>query len=145
VATDRELAKEAYTSNPNITYGQIAKRFKVHERTIKRWATADNWQGERKVVALVNAPAPQVRSVSGEIIPIDIVEATIQDLQGEMAAGIQARDKAAIAGKLRDLLIYREQLLPPTLSDLVEQLVADLVRLDVDIVEFVAELKAKWK
>jgi hypothetical protein len=145
VATDRELAKEAYTSNPNITYGQIAKRFRVHERTIKRWATADNWQGERKVVALVNAPAPQVRSVSGEIIPIDIVEATIQDLQGEMAAGIQARDKAAIAGKLRDLLIYREQLLPTTLSDLVEKLVADLVRLDVDIIEFVAELKSQWK
>lgn len=145
MATDRELAKEAYTSNPNLTYAQIAKRFKVHERTVKRWATADNWQGGRKVVSLVSSPVTPVRSPSGEIVPIEIVEQTIQDLQGEMAAGIQARDKAAIAGKLRDLLVYRDQLQPPTLPELVDKLVADLVRLDVDIVEFVTELKVKWR
>lgn len=47
--TDRQKAKRDYIGG-GISYGQIAKKYKISASTVKRWAKADGWQEARAQV-----------------------------------------------------------------------------------------------
>jgi hypothetical protein len=148
----RQLAGDTYAKT-DLTLPQIAKKFKVSDRTTQTWSSEDNWDLQRtahresnkpqNVVEFARQPReerPLIRSMASSQDPIEIADMIIKDLQGEMAVEGAGREKAAVANALREWVKYRSELLKPkTAADFADQLIAS----GVSIREFVQLLKER--
>jgi hypothetical protein len=141
--------KRSYMANVSVE--EIARTFGVGQRSIERWIAAEDWATEKKannVIDLTNRPKPGRsrppmvrRDKEGEMSAVEIANNAIADLYGEMARGLEGRDKAAVANCLRAWVEYRERIRPATIEGLVEQVVLSLSEWGLSPVDFAKALR----
>lgn len=79
-SSDQEKAEKLYVEGGS-TYATLAKRFKVSERTIKRWAEAGNWQTKKKIQEVASqAIAEEVSEELAKPISAKSVRAAMQGM-----------------------------------------------------------------
>lgn len=137
--------QEAYV-NSNLSSEELADQFNVSDRSIRGWAKAEAWDAQRKAKNVIDfaqrkSDRPPVRARVNSDDALAIADLVIADLQGEMAQGITAKDKSAVANSLKTWVEYRRKLKPPTVADLVEL----AIELNVGPDEFLTELRNAWK
>jgi hypothetical protein len=151
----RNLAGETYAKT-ELTLPQIAKKFKVSDRTVQTWSTEDHWEAQRtaqksiapqNVIDFARQPkaetTPLIRSRAAIKVdnPIEIANTVIKDLQGEMVAGMPGKDKASVANALKAWVEYREKLQPVTVEDLADQVIQKLHDWNLSARDFAIALK----
>lgn len=148
----RNSAGETYAKT-ELTLQEIAKKFKVSDRTVQTWSSEDNWELQRtahreinkpqNVVAIESARQPRenprsIRRAHPENT-LEILNDAIAELYGDLGHAV-GKDKAAIANSLKGLLEYRQKINPPTVADLVEL----VIELGFTAEEFLDELENAW-
>lgn len=145
----RKLAGDTYAKT-DLTLSQIAKKFKVSDRTVQTWSSEDTWELQRSAHQAMNKPqnilefAPRenprsIRRAHPEDT-LEILNDAISTLYADLGAST-GKDAAAIANSLKGLLEYRRKIKPPTVADLVEL----AIELNVGPDEFLTELRNAWK
>lgn len=141
--------KRAYLQGvPIVT---LAKNFNVSSKSIERWCEKQGWDAERtanKVIDLSQrqaTPPPAPKADRGNSEALTIANETITYLRGEMATGMSGKDLASVSNALRSWVMYRDDIQPRTIDDLVRMVAVQVGKWDLSIVDFVKALRDRAK
>jgi hypothetical protein len=157
----RNLAGETYAKT-ELTLAEIAKKFKVSDRTVQTWSGADHWEEQRtahqesnsskKVIDLASRQPSQPkqerpgrRRVEGLADGIDDL-AAIEEAIAELSASLVSNDTPAtalgsIATALGRLIDQKRKLKPETVEDLAELVIQRLLDWNLSARDFAIALK----
>ena len=143
--------KRAYLQGvPIVT---LAKNFNVSTKSIERWRDKEGWDAERTANNVIDltqkhsrpSPPPAPKADRGDAEALTIANEMIAHLRGEMATGMAGKDMAAVSNTLRSWLIYREDIQPRTVDDLVRMVAVQVGKWDLSITDFVKALRDRAK
>lgn len=151
----RTLAGETYAKT-ELTLPQIAKKFKVSDRTVQTWSGADHWEEQRtahresnpKVIDLTTRQPKQDRPPrrrAEELEGIDdlaAIEAAIAELSASLVSDLTpATALGSIATALGRLIEQKRKLKPETVEDLAELVIQRLLDWNLSARDFAIALK----
>jgi hypothetical protein len=141
--------KRAYLQGvPIVT---LAKNFNVSTKSIERWRDKEGWDAERTANNVIDltqkrqTPPPAPKADRGDAEALTIANEMITHLRAEMATGMAGKDKAAVSNALRSWLMYREDIQPRTVDDLVRLVAVQVGKWDLSITDFVKALRDRAK
>lgn len=102
----RSRAANTYTRSTK-TYADIAAEFGVSERTILRWAKADNWPEKRRKFLAVGGSGMKPVAVGNERVRVDYHASAIAAL-ARIDEVISTAQPTSLEGLLRAKLAYLE-------------------------------------
>lgn len=136
----RKAIKRAYEAGEG-SYRHLADRFNVSESTVKRICRGVTTPAQNPAIPIVADAIASGSTVKvGDLDLTEYLKNGIKDLTDDMKS-VEPRSREGIAGAALKYMQFYAQLNPPTIEDMVDQLLA---RPDFDPEAFVKILKSRY-